>query len=131
VNLTLEIVVPDQTVLDTTVRSVKAVDATGSFALLPGHENFCAALVPSILTYCDADDVERYVAVDSGVLLLEGNRVSVATREAVASNDLEGLADALASMVRARREQEQAASKSFARLVAQLLQQLPQMESRL
>jgi F-type H+-transporting ATPase subunit epsilon len=128
--LTLEILVPDGSVVQTEAVAVRAVDGTGSFGLLPGHEDFCAALVPSILIYRDTEGEERYVAVDGGVLVLEDDRVSVVTREAVLSSDMERVADAVASMLRIRQQQEQEASRAFNMLVAELLEQLPRLEVR-
>jgi F-type H+-transporting ATPase subunit epsilon len=130
VTLTLDILVPDSSIVQTEAASVRAVDGTGEFGLLPGHEDFCAALVPSILIYRDTQGEERYVAVDGGVLVLEDDRVSVVTREAVPSPDMESVADAVASMLAARRQQEREASKAFNTLVAELLERLPQLEVR-
>jgi len=128
--LNLEILVPDGVVMQTEAASIRAVDGTGSFGLLPGHEDFCAALAPSILVYRDDAGQNRYVAVDGGVLVLEDDRVSVVTREAVPSNDLDGVADAVQAILQTRRQQEQEASRVFHKLVAELLQRLPQLETR-
>lgn len=128
--LTLEILVPDGSVLETDAASVRAVDGTGNFGLLPGHEDFCAALAPSILIYRTTDGEERYVAVDGGVLLLQDDHVSVATHEAVPSTSLESVAETVASMLRLRGQQEEEATRTFNRLVAELLEHLPQLEVR-
>jgi F-type H+-transporting ATPase subunit epsilon len=128
--MTLEILVPDGVIVQTEVLGVRAVDVTGSFGLLPGHEDFCAALVPSILIYRNLEGRDCYVAVDGGVLILEDERVSVVTREAVSADDLSLVADAVASILRTREEQEREAGMAFNRLVAELLEQLPQLEIR-
>jgi F-type H+-transporting ATPase subunit epsilon len=129
-NLSLEILAPDGLVLQSEASAVRAVDATGSFGLLAGHEDFCASLVPSILIYRDSHDIERYVAVDGGVLVLEDDRVFVVTRDAVPSDAMDGVAEAVASMLVARGQQEQEASRAFNALVAELLEQLPHLEVR-
>ena len=129
-SLHLEIVVPDATAAHCEAAEVIGVDATGSFGLLPGHEDFCAALVPSILIYRDQQDQEHYVAVDGGVLILEDDQVSVATREAVPAAEPARVANAVTAMLRARRDEEQEAGRAFRRLVAELLEQLPQLEDR-
>lgn len=128
--LSLEIMKPDGCLLRTDVRSVRAVDATGSFGLLPGHEDFCTALVPSILMYRDEAGTQHYVAVDGGVLLVENGHVSLATREAVAADDMDGVSAAVASLLRARRESERAATVTFNKLVVELLEQLPHVAVR-
>ncbi|MGB3929464.1 MAG: F0F1 ATP synthase subunit epsilon, partial [Sphingobium sp.] len=65
--LTLEILAPDHTVLDTQVASIEAADASGRFGLLPGHEPFVTVLEPCVLIYVDDQGIERYGAVDGGV----------------------------------------------------------------
>lgn len=128
--LSLDILQPDGPALHEETDIVRGVDATGAFGLLPGHENFCTALVPSILSYRQANGGERYVAVDGGVLMLEDGHVSVVTRDAVLSDDLESVSEAVISMLRTRKEQEQEAAQVMSRLVAELLEQLPQLEAR-
>ena len=101
--LGLEILVPDAVVLDTRVTGVQAADATGRFGLRPGHEPFVTVLAPSLLVYTDETGTERYAAVDGGVLLLEGDRVSVVTREAVLADRLEDVAERAAAILDVRR----------------------------
>ena len=102
----LEILVPDGTLLQTQVESIQAADASGRFGLLPHHEAFLTLLVPCILEYRVADGTPRYAAADGGVLLMEGDRASVVTRDAVVADRLEEVADAAAAMLKARRAQE-------------------------
>jgi len=128
--LSLEILKPDGPVVQADALAVRAVDATGSFGLLPNHEDFCSALVPSILVYREVGGAERYVAIDGGVLVLEDGQASVVTRDAVLSDDIDRVSEAVESMLRIRSEQEQEASKTFSKLVAELLEQLPQLEAR-
>ncbi|HEX8919819.1 MAG TPA: F0F1 ATP synthase subunit epsilon [Chloroflexota bacterium] len=128
--LLLEIMQPDGMIAQAEALAVRAVDATGSFGLLPGHEDFCTALAPSILIYRENSDRECYVAVDGGVLVLEDNRVSVVTRDAVLFDDMDHASEAVSSMLQTRREQEREASKTFSKLVAELLEQMPQLRAR-
>ena len=122
--LALEILVPDAVVLDTRVTGVQAADATGRFGLRPGHEPFVTVLVPSLLVYTDEAGTERYAAVDGGVLVLEGDRVSVVTREAVLSDRLEDLSERAAAILDVRRRQEGKARAEFDELQTALVKQL-------
>jgi F-type H+-transporting ATPase subunit epsilon len=124
VTLGLEILVPDAVVLSTRVTGVQAADATGRFGLRPGHERFVTVLAPSLLTYTDEAGTERYAAVDGGVLLLEGDRVSVVTREAVLADRLEDVAGKAAAILDARRRQERHARAEFDELQTALVKQL-------
>ena len=64
------------------------------------------------------------------MLLVEEDRVSVVTREAVIADRLEEVADAAAAMLEARRQQEQTARAEFAELQASLLRELRKVEKR-
>jgi F-type H+-transporting ATPase subunit epsilon len=124
VTLGLEIVVPDAVVLAARVTGVQAADGTGRFGLRPGHEPFVTVLSPSLLVYTDEAGAERYAAVDGGVLVLEGDRVSVVTREAVLADRLEDVAEKAATFLDARRRQERHARAEFDELRTALAKQL-------
>lgn len=120
----LEIIVPDAVVLAATVLAVQAADATGRFGIHPGHEPFVTVLVPSLLVYTDEKRVERYAAVDGGVLLVEPGFVTVTTRDAVLSDQLEELARRAADILDARRRSEHHARAEFEELQTALVKQL-------
>ncbi len=129
-SLELEVLVPDGTVVKALVSGLRAADASGWFGLLPGHEAFVTLLVPCLLTYRDERGREHYAAADGGVLLLEGEKVTVVTREAVAADRLEEVAPAAEAMLARRRAQERAARAEFAELQTSLLRELRKVEER-
>lgn len=120
----LEILVPDAVMLDTRVTGLQAADATGRFSLRPGHERFVTVLTPSLLVYTDEKGTERYAAVDGGVLVLEGDRISVVTREAVLADRLEDVSERAAAILDVRRQQERQARAEFDELQTTLAKQL-------
>ncbi len=124
----LEILVPDETIARAQVDSLRAADASGRFGLWPNHEPFLTMLEPCILEFREARGVTRYAAVDGGVLLMENERASVVTREAVVADHLDQVADAAASMLAARRAAEKGARAEFAELQASLVRQLRHVE---
>lgn len=128
--LELQIILPDQQVLNVEAASVQAADATGRFGLRPGHEPFVTVLAPSLLVYTTGSGQEKYVAVDGGVLLLESNRVVVATREAVCSDRLEELAERAAAILDRHQAEERQAEAEFHELQAALVRQLAQAVRR-
>lgn len=84
----LRIVTPLSIVVDQDAESLRAQDASGSFGIWPGHAPFLTALSVSILSWTSAG-VERFCALRGGVLTVTGgNTVAIATREAVAGDDL-------------------------------------------
>lgn len=91
----LTVTTPTTVVLDRDVTYVQAEDPSGRFGVLPGHEPYLTALVPSILIYRygDGGGREAYVAVRQGVLRVTRDAVEVAVREAHQSDDLAQLED--------------------------------------
>jgi F-type H+-transporting ATPase subunit epsilon len=126
VTLQLRILVPDAVVLDTRVSGLQAADATGRFGLRPGHERFVTVLTPSLLVYT-TEEGERYAAVDGGVLLLEGDQVSVVTREAVLADRLEDVARRAATILDTRQREEHRARAEFDELQTTLAKQLAEV----
>ena len=122
--LGLEILVPDAVVLTTRVTGIQAADSTGRFGLRPGHEPFVTVLAPSLLVYTDEAGAEHYAAVDGGMMLLEGDRVSVVTREAVLAERLEDVGEKAAAILDVRRRQERHARAEFDELQTALVKQL-------
>jgi F-type H+-transporting ATPase subunit epsilon len=130
VSLQLEILVPDGVVLHESITGLQATDASGRFGVLPGHETFLTLLVPCVLFYRDAAGRERYAAADGGVLVVEGQRVVVVTREAVTAERVEEVAGAAAAMLEARRLREKTALTEFAELQTVLLRELREVQKR-
>lgn len=84
----LRIVTPLSIVVDEDADNLRAEDASGSFGIRPGHAPFLTALTVSILGWNNAG-VERFCALRGGVLTVTGGRtIAIATREAVAGDDL-------------------------------------------
>jgi F-type H+-transporting ATPase subunit epsilon len=129
-SLELEVLAPDGVVLQARAKAVRAADASGEFGLWPGHEAFLTALVPGVLSVRREDGGESFVAVDGGLLLVEGRGVTVVTCDAVAAARLEDVAEAARAMLEERRRQERAARAEFAELEALLLRELGQAERR-
>jgi F-type H+-transporting ATPase subunit epsilon len=84
----LTVVTPLSIVVDEEVDSVRATDASGNFGILPGHAPFLTALAISIVSW-KTPEGERFCAVRGGVLTVnDGKSVAIASREAVAGDDL-------------------------------------------
>jgi F-type H+-transporting ATPase subunit epsilon len=124
VSLELEILVPEGVVVRGRICGLQAADASGRFGILPSHEQFLTLLAPCVLFYRDEEGGDHYAAADGGVLLLEGGKASVVTREAVAADRLDEVADAAAAMLEARRQRERLARTEFTELQTALLRQL-------
>ena len=126
--LHLEILVPDGVVVQMRIRRLQAADASGRFGIWPGHERFVTLLVPCVVMYTEENGREKYAAADGGVLLVERDQLSIATREAVLADRLEEVADKAAAMLQARRLLEKTAQTDFAQLQICLLRELRKVE---
>lgn len=107
------------------VAAVAAEDETGRFGILPHHADFLTALTVSVVSWRDNAGRDHYAAMRGGVLSVSGgDTVSIATPEAVVSDDIAPLeADVLAHF-RRRREDERAARVDLQRLYLQAMRQI-------
>ncbi|MDP4034367.1 MAG: F0F1 ATP synthase subunit epsilon [Pseudorhodobacter sp.] len=84
----LKIITPLSVVVDADIDSLRAEDASGGFGVLPGHASFLTELAISIVSWRESGD-ERFCALRGGVLTVTGgSTIAIATREAVAGDDL-------------------------------------------
>lgn len=84
----LRIVTPLSVVVDEDIDSLRAEDESGSFGILPSHAPFLTALAVSIVSW-RRNEKERFCAVRGGVITVGGDAdIAIATREAVAGDDL-------------------------------------------
>lgn len=124
----LKVQLPTDVLLDEEVTRIKAEAENGWFCILPRHIDFVTALAPGILSYQRPGMPPEYLAVDRGILLKCGPAVSVSTRNAVRSADPGSLQEAIAKEFRAVQEKEQKARLFEAKLEAELVRELVEME---
>lgn len=104
---------------------VRAEDETGSFGILDHHSDFLTALAVSVVSWRRASGREGHCAVRGGVLsVAAGDRVAVATRQAVLGDDLQHLADKVVAELKRNAEQEESAWTHSARMRLQVLREL-------
>jgi F-type H+-transporting ATPase subunit epsilon len=107
------------------IAAVRAEDESGCFGILPGHADFLTVLAISILRWRERDGAEHYCAVRRGVLTVSGGReVTVSTREAIVSEDLDHLEDVVLTRFREAAETEQSARLESARLQTAAIRQI-------
>lgn len=104
----LTVTTPERVVVEATdVAALRAEDASGSFGVLPAHADLLTVLVPTVISWRGTDGGAHYVAVRGGVLTVQGgDRIEVATRQAVAGDDYDALDAALIAVIGAAREEE-------------------------
>lgn len=106
---------------------VRAEDETGAFGILPGHSDFVTVLTVSVISWRQESGAERHVAVRSGVLTVrDGERVDIASREAVDEDTLRRLGPAVLKRFQAETEAEESFRFSATRLQLATIRQLQQ-----
>jgi len=124
----LLITTPTAVVVDESgVSSVRAEDDSGSFGILKGHADLLTALNISIVSWHATDDRIHYCAVRRGVLTVTGGAdVAIATREAIAGDDLDQLEEIVLTEFRKRSETERASRTETLQLQMRAIRRIVQ-----
>jgi F-type H+-transporting ATPase subunit epsilon len=110
---------------DSAVVAVRAEDESGSFGILGGHADFLTALTVSVVSWRRSDGVRRFCAVRRGVLSVsEGILVAIATREALAGDDLDHLEHVVLAGFRDSVEAERVARTASLQLQMNAIRQI-------
>ena len=107
------------------VKSVRAEDASGGFGLWPGHADFLTVLGVGVLSWQDHADAWHHCAVRRGVLTLRrGVELEVATREAIAGDDLDRLEHEVLTQLTQRQDAEDDTRRQVRQLEVRTLREL-------
>lgn len=110
---------------DPNVVAVRAEDESGSFGILNNHADFLTALTVSVVSWHHSDDRQRFCAVRRGVLsVTNGSEVAIATREALAGDDLEHLEQVVLAEFREVLEAERTARTESLQLQMKAIRQI-------
>jgi len=122
----LRIITPLSVVVDEDdVLALRAEDATGNFGILPGHADFLTSLAIGVVSWKDSGGTRHYCAVRRGVLsVTAGREIAIATREAVAGDDLATLAETVLARFRAEIETERVERVDSTRLQLNAIRQI-------
>ena len=104
--MSLRILTPLAIIVDQPVRSLRAMDASGSFGILPGHADFLTRLAVSVVSWTTPEGGARVCAVRGGALTVRAGNVAIATREAVTGDDLATLDREVLARFRAELDEE-------------------------
>ena len=107
------------------VAHLRAEDESGAFGILPGHADFLTALAVSVVSWRDRAGAEHHLAVRGGMLEVRGgDAITIATREAVASDDLKHLETEVVASFRRGLEEERTARADSQRLYLAAIRQI-------
>jgi F-type H+-transporting ATPase subunit epsilon len=124
--MTVRVALPSRVLGSWEVTSLRGEGAHGSFGMRPRHVDYVVVLEPGIMELTLADGTERFLALDTGVLVKQGKMVFVSTRRAVESANLDELQQTVREVFVKRTEGElrarAAASKLEVGFVRRLLE---------
>ncbi|NLT36107.1 MAG: F0F1 ATP synthase subunit epsilon [Gaiellales bacterium] len=123
----LRVLLPTQVLLDREVSKLTAEAEEGAFGMLPRHIDFVTMLEPGILTYTLVEGPEEFMAIDEGVLVKCGTDVSISTRRAVRSPQLDALREAVREEFRIQDDREKATKSALAKLQADFVRRFLDM----
>jgi len=107
------------------VAHLRAEDESGAFGILSGHADFLTALTVSVITWRDTTGHEHHVAVRGGMLQVRGgDRIEVASREAIQNDDLQRLESEVLVGYRRQYDAEQVARTDAQRLYLAAIRQI-------
>lgn len=111
----IRIILPSKTVLDQEADKITAPGTEGSFQLLPKHIDFVSSLRPGILSVFFEGEVVYY-AINQGILVKQGDVVSVACLQAIRGTTLETLGDTVDASFRSQDENERRMNEVLTKL---------------
>lgn len=123
-SISLRIMTPLAIIVDQPADSLRAMDASGSFGILPGHADFLTRLAVSVVSWTAPDGAARFCAVRGGALTVNAGQVAIATREAVTGDDLATLDREVLARFRAEMDEERVEHVETTRLHLSAMRQM-------
>ena len=112
----LRVLTPTEVILEQDVVHVTAEDPTGSLGIRAGHATLVTPLVPSVVHARSSNGQNQYVAVNGGVMLVDGDVVEIVSRQAIVGKDLEHLETHVVSNFEKEIREDQANRAAFEKL---------------
>lgn len=125
--MNIDIMTPEKKVVSAAVEKVVAEARNGSFCLKPRHIDFLAELVPGILSYW-MDGEEYFMAVNGGILVKQGDRVSVSVRHAIEGDQLEELQEVVREKFQLLNQKERETQMALEHLQADFVKRFVELQ---
>lgn len=106
------------------IRRLVAETTSGSFGFLPHRLDCVAALIPGIIAFLAQDGIERYIAVEEGVLIKTGSEVHIVARTGSVGKSVDDLKQLVENEYKKEIEKERSFSSLEERLEKDLMKQL-------
>ena len=119
---------PLSTLYDDHATRLVAVSSAGSFGLLPNHVDFVSDLQPSLLSLWNLHGEEQLFGIDEGLLVKQGDRVSIAVRRGLRGESLEQLQAEVTEHFMRVDDEERHARAALSRLEANMARGFTQLQ---
>lgn len=126
----LNVYLPSQVMFQAAIQKLRAYSPQGSFTLLPRHIDYISALAAGIVAIETKQEETLYLATDEGILIKQGEQVSISTRNAILNHDLGKIRTALYEEFRQRDRREERAREALFRLQADFIQHFTEIEEQ-
>ena len=126
--MNLQVLLPEQILINEPVTRVLAEGINGWFCLLPRHLDMVAPLIPGMLIYHDLDKKEQFLAIDRGTLVKCGEQVYVSVQHGIKSTELSIVKQQVQEWFQDRKKHQEAVLSTMTRLEAGLVRQLLELE---
>ncbi len=112
----LKVYSPVGIVLEQEIRKMDFEALNGYYTLLPRHVDFVTALPPNIVKYQTIDEKIHYMACNHGILVKQGDTVSMSVQKAILNDSLSTLTDAIQTEFKQDEEERKEVNTAMARL---------------
>ena len=107
---------PLETVVQAKIEKVSFEAVDGYRTLLPKHVDFVSALGAGIITYVSEKGTPKYVACHQGIVVKQGDKVTISAQGTVTGDTLEELQEHIKNYSKQNEEHRKELSAAMARL---------------
>ena len=106
------------------VTSFSAADASGSFGLMAGHENFMTVLESGLARYRQSEGCWQYLALPGGILYFCDNELFLCTHRYLRSDSYEEVSAAINEMLAEDEVNRKGLKKTISRMEQEMARRL-------
>ena len=122
----VKLILPYKTILDKEAKKITAPGIEGEFQIMPKHIDATWSLKSGILTINSDEDL--YFAINTGVLVKQGDLVYISVFQAIAGDSLRNLAETVKNTLRDVSDRERKAREVLVKLEAETIKKFTEID---
>ncbi len=126
----LKVYSPIGIVMEKEIQKIDFEALNGYYTLLPKHVDFVTAMPPNIVKYQTTDNALHYMACNHGILVKQGDIVSMSVQKAILNDNLKTLTEAIQTEFKQDEEERKEVNTAMARLEAGLTRGIMQLNGQ-